>query len=322
MKHGSGMTKEERHGLSSIDRDARDRHTARRTMWAAFIAAFATLVASVSGLIFSGLATHQATKQAELAQNAQASERFSRSVEQIGSDSLSVRIGAVYSFDRLMHDSQVDQQAVVEILSTFVHIQADGVPLQGESGKTRTGPVDFLAALKVLDAFWVTGARGDQPSMLLSGVNLSAFVLDSLKMRGADLTGADLTGAHLDGTDLTGADLDGAHLTGADLTGADLTGADLTGAHLDSAHLTGTRLDGAYMDGADLTGAGLTGAYMDGSRLVGADLTGADLSDAHLTYDPAYDLLDTLRPDADLTDVNCSATTIWPKGFNSTPSCK
>jgi hypothetical protein len=110
------------------------------------IAAIATLLASLGGLWFSGQSSRQATDQARQAteqsrqaQGAQASERFSRSVEQLGSAIITVRIGAVYSFARLMRDSNDDQQAIGEILSSFVRLQmeAQAPESQGATRKLR-----------------------------------------------------------------------------------------------------------------------------------------------------------------------------------------
>jgi Pentapeptide repeats (8 copies) len=186
----------------------------RWLIWAAVIGAVATFFTSAGGLYFSADASRQATQQASQAQEAQTSERFSRSVEQLGSDSIAVRIGAVYLFARLMRDSEADQQAITEILSTFVRVQASQVPLPDESGKTRAFPVDSKAALQVLTEFQ-DRTSPESPAML-SQVDLSKFNLRGVALSGANLSGADLSGADLSGADLAGADLTLANLSGAD----------------------------------------------------------------------------------------------------------
>ena len=279
-------------GLSAPPSAKPESHN-RLAIVAAVIAAFATFLASVGGLYFSAQASLQATKQAQLAQDAQTTERFSRSVEQLGSDSVAVRIGGVYSFDKLMHDSPSDQQAIVKILSNFISFQAKSAPVTDESNKTRSAPADFLTALNVLDAYWAAGARGDQPSMLLTGAKFSKLVADSPSMRGADLTGADLTYASLRSTDLTGA-----HLPNADLSNALMLDSKLIGADLNSAYLNQTNLSRS-----DLSNARLRGAYLTGTNLTDAHLNGADLNGA------------------DTTDVTCSATTKWPEDFTAIPPC-
>jgi uncharacterized protein YjbI with pentapeptide repeats len=280
---------------------------------AAVTAATATLLASLGGLYFSAQSTLQATEQTRQTQASQASERFSRSVEQLGSGTITVRLGAVYSFGRLIRDSKADQQAISEILSSFVRLQAVAQPVAVPKDRYyRTAPADLLAALRVLD---------DQPkqpnqigwrSMLLRGVDLSRFNLTTVEMRDANLNRANLTNADLTYSQLTGAELTGAKLTRADLAFADLTraalvGANLTHAHLANANLNKSNLFGADLPRADLSGANLTGANLTRADLTRANLTGADLTGAHLTR-------------ANLTDVTCSKLTRWPKGLRA-PLC-
>jgi uncharacterized protein YjbI with pentapeptide repeats len=304
---------------------------------AAVIAAVATLLASLGGLYFSGQAARQATA-------AQASERFSRSVEQLGSDSIAVRIGAVYSFARLMRDSQADQQAIVEILSSFIRIRADREPPPASGEETRPVPADMLAALRVLDeqprplALTVGAGPRAERAMLLERVDLTGFDLSTVAIRQAALFAADLTGANLRSADLTGAwlfgatledaDLSNANLTGAaldnanledaelayaDLADAGLAGANLTGADLSNTDLTTGALNRATLTRVDLTDANLTGASLDGAQLAGADLADANLTDAYLTG--------ANLTDANLTGITCSPDTRWPQGLSPLPAC-
>jgi uncharacterized protein YjbI with pentapeptide repeats len=261
------------------------RDSARHNPWAtraAVIAAVATLLASVGGLVFSGLSTRAATEQSRQVQTAQASERFSRSVEQLGSSSMTVRIGAVYSFGRLIRDSDADQQTIDQVLSSFVRIQTAAARSAAirEGQENPVPPADLLAAFTVLDqqkdpSDSTSDARAPMwHSMLLHDVDLSSFNLMKVEMRKSDLSFAHLAGAYL---------------SSAKLNGADLSSADLTGAHLDSADLSSAHLNLANLSGADLTDANLTGA--------------------NLTY-------------ANLTDAKCSVRTRWPAIQISHPQCR
>jgi len=260
---------------------------------AAFVAAVATLIASIGGLFYNAQTVRQATVQAELADRAQAAERFSRSVEQLGSASAPVRTGAVYSFGALMRDSPKDQLSIVEILSGFVRMQArqQGRLGQGDDGRA---PSDVLAALTVLDTQprprrQVT-ARGSVltwPSMMLSRVELRRVSLRETSMREADLELAHFTDVDFFETDLSGTNLRSTSwvnpsLTGATLVGADLTYANLFRGDLIEADLRDARLFCTGLVGAALFGANLHAADMRGAMLARADLMRADLSDAVL----------------------------------------
>jgi len=252
------------------------------------IAAAAALVGSLSASYFSSESTRQATDQARQAKAAQASERFSHAAEQLGSNSVTARVGAVYSFANLIRDFPDDQQAISETLSSFVRLRAAAEHTAAH--KSRSTPADLIAALRVLNdqprprinAALLGKAFGWQP-MRLSGVDLSGFDLTYVAMREADLSDANLSGANLMGADLTGSNLVGANLTHANLLTADLTGASLDYADLKGAVLAATQLAHANLSHANLTQAILNSAKLTGAKLTGADLTAADLTAADLT---------------------------------------
>lgn len=282
--------------MSNGDSSSHSPWTTRAAVIAAVATAIATLIASIGALYYNGQASQQATEQAhqatEQAQRqfqqaqaaqrqvrvaqrqvrvAQTSERFSRSVEQLGSKTPAVRIGAAYSFGRLMRDSRLDQQVITRILSSFIRAQARQARAVPNGQKYRLTPLDILAALTVLDAqprprshTSPDGTDVTWPSMYLYGVDLRRFALKFAFMREASLRAAMLSGANLHGTRLDGADLRGAHLDGADLTHANLTGAKLHGAHLDGADLSSAR---------NLTGSQLVGVTCSPSTKWPKDLT-------------------------------------------------
>ena len=203
-------------------------------------------------------------------------DRYTKAIEQLGSDKLDVRIGGIYALERIARDSARDHPTVMEVLTAFIrehsHEQwppSDQPAGRGEELSTRP---DVQAALTVV------GRR--DPQRDVRPIDLTDAVLT-----GAHLIGADLTDALLPGADLTGAHLAGAHLTRAfliwaDLTGANLAGAIFTCASLAGADLIGADLAGAVLIGADLAGADLTRAIFTRAGFTDADLTDADLTDA------------------------------------------
>ncbi len=223
-------------------------------------------------------------------------ERYTRAVDQLGSDTLDVRLGGIYALERIARSSPEDHPTVVEVLSAFVREHAvaarpDAKPaaagvhagaLGDENGScgvpTAGGPdTDVQAAITVL---------GRLPHR--EGVSRADLV-------GADLTGAQLGRADLARARLAGTDLSGACLVETNLTRAELIGVNLRGAQLDGAELTGALLDRAVLRGARLVGADLTGAWLDGADLTGArSLTQEQLEAAH--GDAATTLPEGLTP--------------------------
>jgi hypothetical protein len=79
------------------------------------------------------------------------SERFLRLADQLEFEAVGVRVEAVNAFGRLIRESAHGQQSVVEIVCTFVRVQAARAAPPRDSRGIRPVPNDLLAALKVLD---------------------------------------------------------------------------------------------------------------------------------------------------------------------------
>jgi Pentapeptide repeats (8 copies) len=203
-----------------------------------------------------------------LSREGQVTDRYTKAIEQLGSDKLDVRVGGIYALERVARDSARDHPIVVEVLSAFVREHSREPwprPSDDESG---AGPPERTTRPDVEAAVTVIGRRNfryDRERVLLGGTstNLPRLTLTNAWLAGADLTSADLTRAFLSGTTFTGAWLPNTNLTGARLDGADLTDAWLSRANLTDASLIGAILTGADLTGADLTGADLTGANLD-----------------------------------------------------------
>ena len=168
--------------------------------------------------------THELTEQAQVA------DRYTKAIEQLGSDKPEVRIGGIYALERVARDSARDHPTVMEALTAFIREHSHEQPPPPDPGGTepeRSTRPDIQSALTVV------GRRDAKRDI-----------------RPIDLTGADLTGANLYSVDLSGADLtrttlSKAQLMWAKLSQAELFDADLTGATLYNANLYRVILDRA-----------------------------------------------------------------------------
>jgi len=149
-----------------------------------------------------------------LSREGQVTDRYTKAIEQLGSDKLDVRIGGIYALERVASDSARDHPTVMEVLTAFIreHSRERWPPPNDPQGRARSARPDVQAAITVVGR---RDAKRDS--------------------RRIDLTGVDLTGVDLTGVDLTHATLRGGLLVGLDLTGLDLTGVDLTGVVLTGA---------------------------------------------------------------------------------------
>jgi len=191
-------------------------------------------------------------------------ERFSKAVEQLGSKKLEIRLGGIYSLERIAKDSPDDHGTVMEVLASFIR-RKSCIPV--ELNRERQIPIDIQAALTVI------GRRN-------SG-NDKEYTIN---LRKADLTNADLRKAILCETDLGGGFLIGADLNGAILHNGKLFNANLEWANLRKADLTNADLGRAILRHANLSEADLSGAILHHADLHHADLHHADLSQTFLFY--------------------------------------
>jgi hypothetical protein len=235
------------------------------------VAALAVLGAAMITALYSERTT-KLTLQAqaldryreEIVLQGQITDRYTKAIDQLGSETVEVRIGGIYALERIGKDSVRDQPVVMEVLAAYIRQHSRERWPMGEAGADipeQTRP-DVQAAITVIgrrDVVYdsgvidLTGAnlpRAELNGADLSGVNLTAASLFAARLAMARLTAATLKDAILGAADLTSADLTGADLTGADLTGADLSNANLTGANLRDVNLTNANLTGVI--GADL----------------------------------------------------------------------
>lgn len=190
-----------------------------------------------------GLVITNSANRAQEALNAQGqvTERFGKAVDQLGSDKPDVRLGAIYSLERLMKDSPPDAGPIVEVLSAYVrdHAPRHGpAPLAGPTAGVVQPTTEVQAVLTVL---------GRRPAAIKTAVDFTR----------ASLAGANLIDANLRQADLDDADLSGANLMRADLTGAYMAAADLSGANLRGVRgITAEQLAGARISAATILPAG------------------------------------------------------------------
>jgi hypothetical protein len=219
------------------------------------IAGLAVLAGAVLGFQQLTEDRQQATATRELTLQGQASERFTRAIDQLGSDRVEVRLGGIYGLEQIAQQAPANRLAVTEVLVAYLKRRAPR-PAKPPSDtivveELRTRAPDAQAALTVLGR---RQTASDDPPL-----DLRALDVRRADLRGADLNFADLNFADLRDADLRRADLHGVNLRGADLRDADLRRVDLRGVNLRGADLVDATADQwtAWPDGFHLRGTGV-----------------------------------------------------------------
>jgi Pentapeptide repeats (8 copies)/Pentapeptide repeats (9 copies) len=245
--------------------------------------AFSTLVQTVGSLLlfatayvsFQSLKATQ--KNVDIAEEKQVTERFTQAINQIGSEKIEVRLGGIYSLERIAKDSPKDHWTIMEVLSSFIK-ERSPIPAEASSSPITT---DVQAATKVI-ARRIYQNESPSQHIDLSKTNLTGASFSGTNLNNANFIEATLIEANFIQAKLKHAFLSRANLNNANLLEANLNNASLSNANLSSAQLIGANLCGASLIGADLSGAILARANLREAYLNGANLSGANLSETDL----------------------------------------
>lgn len=280
-----------------------------------------TLLQVVGGLIvlFGAYATWRQLRVSQdglrATREGYVTDRFSRAVDQLGSDNLDVRIGGLHALWRIAEQSTRDREAIISIQAAYLRTHLPWPPAGPESPAPDV-PINDIAPLEIRTAdaqvaltalgvlcqrreqSWVNLSvtdlrRADCDGLWFPEVNFDRACMEAASLYRVNLTQASLVSVNLRHADLTTgvlrrvrcvlADLRAAKLVETDLCDADFTEADLREANLRKA--TAHR---AVFHRADLRMADLRGTDLSTADLVEARLTGA-LASEHTRWPADFD---------------------------------
>lgn len=213
-------------------------------------------------------------------------DRFSQAISHLASDKIEIRLGGIYTLERLAQDSTAEYWQTIEVLTAFVRERSAKLevppmlrviePLKiGETPAPKLSrksppssriPTDIQAVMTILNRRDVSKDRSDRI------IELRESNLRDAELSGIELWGADLWKVNLREAQLWQAKLAGASLGRANLSDASLWQADLEGAYLWKANLEGANLSEANLEQANLEGSNLKGANLQQTNLINADL--------------------------------------------------
>ena len=272
-------------------------------------------------------------KNIRVSEEGQITERFIRAVEQLGSDKLEIRLGGIYTLERIAKYSEKDHWAIMEILSANIREKCQLVKKSVTAENEEIDPVNDKViaqeprktSIDIQSILTVIGRRKYQfdpenskldfyaisiykPILIEAILDGAIFVRAQLEganfwkahLKGAFFTSAQLKGAYfidaeLEGAYFTGAQLEGAYFTSAQLERANFISAQLKGAYFINAQLEGAHFTGAQLEGADFTNAQLIGANLKGAQFEGADFKGANLKSIELDHINQFKNVKSLR---------------------------
>ncbi len=205
-----------------------------------------------------------AQKQVSLARRDSLVDRYQKGSDMLGNETMSTRLGGMYSLKRLAedHPKQFHIQ-VMELLCAFVR---NPPPLK--TNPERVLREDIQTALDIIIH------RSDESIEI---ENASCPMLNKSEKRfRLDLHGANLGWAVISQAKLQGALLDNVNLAYSAGNGADFSGASMVGSKVNSkSHFIGAIFDKAIMNSADMSQA-----IFQNTSFVNTQLLGVDMSDS------------------------------------------
>ena len=281
-------------------------------------------------------------RQASAAEQAVLDGRYQRGIEMLASDSLSARLGGIYSL-RNLAESQPEQYHI-QIMRVFCAFVRHPPPYDSGEAERDSGRAEAEANPRKhvhgrprarADVQAVMDAIGSRYEAGIAIEKRTGFVVD--------LSGADLSWTYLEKADLSNADLTFANLfhavfyewrrglppprspfylelqetkPGAERWQLDNYAnekgwrqtytANLSGADLSYANLTRARMDHIDLSGAQVREATLSGVWLKSANLRGTNLFESNLSTSSRFPDLGADLTGADLTDASLEGSNCS----------------
>ena len=238
------------------------------------------------GLGFAIWRSTVAQIQANVAQKGLQNERYQRSAEMLGSDTLATRIGGIYSLERLAweHPKEYHIQ-IMGLISAFVRDPKNRINVAGNTTQPQASTTRCLAQ-DIQEAITVIGRRSQKQRDLERDegwrLDLSDMHLEGVNLRNAHLEGVILIDTHLEGANLENVHLERAYMRNSHLDGAYMRYSHLEGAHMEDIHLNKADLRDSHLMDSDLTNANLKEARLWRANLAHADMWGVNLEYAEL----------------------------------------
>src|SRR5664279_1158352 len=108
------------------------RHTA--------ITATRTGLAGILAVMGAGVGLAYTARTYRLSREGHLTDRYTKAVEQLGSNKIEVRLGGIYALERLMRDSPTDQPTIVEVLAAYIRQHAPSASLDEAKTAYPTSP--------------------------------------------------------------------------------------------------------------------------------------------------------------------------------------
>lgn len=204
-------------------------------------------------------------RQSQTAIDSQINDRFTRAVEQLGSDNLTIRIGGVHALGKIAEDSPRDAQTIIDILCSFVRAQ--------------TNHIDYKEAIKNDEGEYHEPRMDIQDSINVIGRDVFAKLNKNLEY--AYLPKVRMIELNLTATNFGEAYLHGAIFYNSVFDYCDFYQSDLSQLNCSKSNFLNPMFIGINMEYARFAGTTFNSIIWGNSKLVGVTFQESELNEVH-----------------------------------------
>ncbi|ACK66835.1 pentapeptide repeat protein [Rippkaea orientalis PCC 8801] len=179
-----------------------------------------------------------ANRNAKLAEDRLVTERFSKAVEQLGSDKIQTRLGAIYSLEQIAKDSDIYHSIVIGVLTSFLRINSHTqltileiyttlkvIQRQTLEKKSSDYNLDFCnAAFSNIDFFEIKFNAANFDRVTFYRCNFKGLYFDKASFYKANFTECFFEGCNFNSSNFEKADFYGCNLKKSNFDGSNFEG--------------------------------------------------------------------------------------------------
>jgi Pentapeptide repeats (8 copies) len=229
-------------------------------MYAALLQALGPMVLGITAYV-GYLNFTIGEKNLKVTEDKQVTERFSKAIEHLGSDKIDIRLGGIYTLEKIVISSPEYHWTIVEILSAFIREKCQIERSMINSNNSETGEI-----ITTEENPFSINSQNSSNQIKKIAVDIQAAIT-VLGRRNVDLEDSEEQYINLMEVNLAGVNMNNSNFSHANFIGSDLSGATLWNARLISCHLDRANLYQARLTYADLSKASLSG-YPDANRTI------------------------------------------------------
>jgi hypothetical protein len=208
--------------------------------WAEYVSSTRSTLVNVIGGLAVAVTIYFTFQNYLVSRETLATESFSKAVEKLGSDKVSVRLGGIYALARIAQQSSTVYFSIMQILAAHIQAQFDVDKAETTPRPTHC-PIEVQSILTIIgERYWpdLEGYRIDLSYSRITQAWMPRADFHEIYFWGSKLDNVNFQGAKLDGADFKDAVLDHCNFDGASLAGTNFQGAEI----LTSIYLTEEQL--------------------------------------------------------------------------------